>query len=218
MPCEFSFVEDKYENTEHARLAQRPRIFNDNNSIEYLATGSCRLYVHASTSFRLISSGSLTRRFILRVALKRLEVLRQLGQPRAQEIPKHRHVHWEAAQIVGEVALRQNAFYQIYHDLHSRGFRAIHYLQNQGGQNVEALAIADGFVPAGEAEQNATKNRLVVPTSGAAEQAATCSVQILRIAMCLLLSTNRPTITRVYYESRSNARTRRRAFSVSALT
>jgi len=59
-------------------------------------------------------------------------------------------------------------------------------LQDEGGQNVQTLAIAHGLVPTGEAEEDPTKYRLIVPTSGTAEQAAACSVQILRIAMSVM--------------------------------
>lgn len=103
-------------------------------------------------------------------------MFRKLGQPGPQEIAEHRHVDGEAAQIVPEIALRQDTFYQVDHHLHRGGLGPIHNLQNEGGEHVQALAIADGLVPSGEAEQNTSEHRLIVSASCPAKQTAACPV------------------------------------------
>lgn len=118
----------------------------------------------------------VTCRLVLRVVLKRLQVFRELGQPGPQQISKHGHVDRQAAKIVREITLGQDTLYQVDHHLHGRGLGPIHNLQNEGGQHVQALAIADRLVPSGETEQNPTEHRLIVSPSRAAKQTAPSSV------------------------------------------
>lgn len=103
-------------------------------------------------------------------------MFRELGQSAPEEISKYRHVDRQATEIVREVTLGQDTLYQVDHHLHRGGLGAIHYLQNEGGQHVQALAIADGLVPSGETKQNSTKHRLIVSASCTAKQTAARSV------------------------------------------
>ena len=112
---------------------------------------------------------------------------RQPGQPHAQQVAEHGHVNGEAAQTVGEVALRQQTLDQVDHDLNGGRFIAVDHLEDESSQDVQTLAIADWLIPTSVTEEHATQHRLVVPAGGAAEEAASGSVQVLWICQSLLV-------------------------------
>ena len=50
--------------------------------------------------------------------LERVQMAREEGQALPQEVAQHGHVNGETAQVVGVIALGQNAFNQVDHHLH----------------------------------------------------------------------------------------------------
>lgn len=56
----------------------------------------------------------------------------------------------------------------------------VDHLEDEGGEEVEALAVADGLVPAGVRQQHALEQRLVLLGQLPAEEAAARAVQVLR--------------------------------------
>lgn len=59
-------------------------------------------------------------------------------------------------------------------------FGAVHHFEEEGGEDVEALAVADGLVPAGVREQDALEEHLVGQGVVAAKQTAARPVQVLQ--------------------------------------
>ena len=69
-------------------------------------------YFHTQVTLQLLTCGQVGR-----VVLQMLQVAGQMRQVEAQKVSEHRHIHTEAAQVVGEVGFRQDTLDEVDHDL-----------------------------------------------------------------------------------------------------
>ena len=84
----------------------------------------------------------------------------QRALPDLQPLIEHGHVDRQAVQMVRE-EVRQHVVDEVDENQQCVLLVHLHDLENDRGENVKALAIADGFVVACEREKDASENRSI---------------------------------------------------------
>ena len=111
--------------------------------------------------------------------LEFVQVIVQLGMFLFEELAENGHVNSQRVHRVGEIAFWQDVVYQVDHAHESLFFLFVHNFEYERGYDVKALAVADGFVVAGESEKDSFEQSSVALVLVPAECATAGTMKIL---------------------------------------